>query len=103
MDEKNQQQQGILPAIQELINAYPYMSYEVQERDILVHVEELPYSFSFSFFEQFGWQTFLMPKELLIEEDFSHELYEKLQSIANTYNESMNITEKPETSMFLLQ
>jgi hypothetical protein len=103
MNEIQQQQIGIIPSIQELTAIHPEATYEVQERDILVHVEDLPYSFTFSYFERFGWQAFLVPKESLIEEDFSHILYEKLQSIATTYNKSMRIFEKPETALFSFQ
>lgn len=103
LNEANPQQMGILPSIHELTHNHPNASYEIQENDIMVYVEELPYSFTFSYFERFGWQAFLVPKEFIVEEDFSHNLYEELQSIATTYNESMRIYEKPELSLFSFQ
>lgn len=102
MNEIQQQQKGILPSIHEITQEHPDATYEVKERDILVHVEDLPFSFTFSYFERFGWQAFLVPKDSFIVEDFSHTLYEKLQSIATTYNHSMRIYEKPETVLFTL-
>lgn len=90
----------ILPSIEQSLSSFSGTNISFIENDIHIDIEELPYSFSFSFFQRFGWQVFLVPKKSIIEEDFSHELYEILQAVANTYNENIKITEKPEQVLF---
>lgn len=100
LNEIQQQQQGILPFIQELVLQHENATYEVTERDIQVDIPTLPYGFSYAFFERFGWQAFLVPKSKLIEENFSNELYVKLQDIATNYNQTMRFEESPELHLF---
>jgi len=91
---------SILPSIEEIVQQQPGASCSIQGEDILVDIESLSFSFTFSYFERFGWQAFLVPKTTMITEDFSHPIYDRLQSIATTYNEYLRIYERPEKVLF---
>lgn len=96
----SEEQRGIIPSIEEVIKEHEEITYMIQDKDIVVDAKELPFSFTFSYFERFGWQAFLVPKSSLVEEDFSHNLYQVFQNIATSYNHTLRIYEKPESHLF---
>lgn len=100
MSSLEDRQKWIIPALEEMKTLHETMNIQASDDEIIVSMQELPYDFTYVHFERFGWQIFLVPKERLIEDDFSHQLYFDLQKIADGYNAVQGITEKPEDVVF---
>ena len=67
-----------------------------------IHLSASPYSIEMSYFNDFGWQAFLIPTDnKLVEHCETFKLYKALQEVAQGCNDRLGLYQSPETHLFL--